>query len=86
MKDKAEILKVIRKYVDNAVTVEGDIDIKKSFNEYGINSLDIVEIVSRSMRELRIKIPRTELSNIKNIGGLVDTLYNYAEEKSSVTL
>jgi acyl carrier protein len=52
--------------------VAGKIEEQKTFMDYGANSLDIVEIVSGSMRELKVKIPRTELSDIKNIAGLVD--------------
>ena len=68
-----EILTVIEKHLKKSVpSVSGNIDSAKSFVDYGANSLDIVEIVSGSMRELKIKIPRTELSDIKNIQGLVD--------------
>jgi acyl carrier protein len=49
-----------------------EIDPSKSLAEYGASSLDIVEIVSSSMRELKIKVPRTELANLKNISELVD--------------
>ena len=47
--------------------------------ELGANSLDIVEIVSVSMRELKIKVPRSELSKLTNIGGLVELLYQVAQ-------
>jgi acyl carrier protein len=40
--------------------------------EYGASSLDIVEVVSTSMRQLRIRIPRTALADLKNINDLVD--------------
>jgi polyketide biosynthesis acyl carrier protein len=49
-----------------------DIDVAKSMKDYGANSLDIIEVVSCSMRELNLKIPRTELSNIQTIDGLVN--------------
>ena len=51
------------------------IDPAQSMKDYGINSLDIVEIVSHSMRALRVKIPRSELGHITNIDGLVDVLH-----------
>ncbi len=79
----AEILNVVKKYLAHAVdnvAVE-QIDPQKSMIEYGATSLDIVEVVSSSMRELKIKIPRTELSNITNISGLVDIFYKYATSK-----
>ena len=48
--------------------------------EYGANSLDIVEVVSGAMRELKVKVPRTELNKLTNIDQLVDLLY---ESKSA---
>jgi acyl carrier protein len=71
--ERAAILEVIEKHLKKSVaTVTGPIDANKAFTDYGANSLDIVEIVSGTMRELKIKIPRTELSDITNIAGLVD--------------
>lgn len=68
-----EILTVIEKHLKKAVDgIDGAIDPQKRFMDYGANSLDIVEIVSGAMRELKIKIPRTELSDIQNIQGLVE--------------
>jgi acyl carrier protein len=41
----------------------------------GASSLDIVEVVSCSMRELRVRVPRSELQGLKNIGELVGLLH-----------
>jgi acyl carrier protein len=49
----------------------------------GVNSLDIVEVVSCTMRELRIKVPRAELSKLSNIDGLVDLLHRVAVQRAS---
>ncbi|MEO8551682.1 MAG: phosphopantetheine-binding protein [Kofleriaceae bacterium] len=57
---------------------EAQVDPTKSMKELGANSLDIVEIVSVSMRELKVKVPRAELSKLTNIGGLVDLLHQVA--------
>ncbi len=35
--------------------------------DYGANSLDMIEVVSTSMRDLKIKVPRSELADINNI-------------------
>ncbi len=68
----SDILQVIEKHLKRSVPgIEGAIDPSKKFTDYGANSLDIVEIVSGVMRELKVKIPRTELSEIKNIEGLI---------------
>lgn len=71
--ERQEILAVIEKHLLKSVPgITEKVEEQKTFMDYGANSLDIVEIVSGSMRELKIKIPRTELSEIKNIAGLVD--------------
>ncbi len=82
---REEILAVIKKHLADAVDdVEIDaIDPKKSMMDYGANSLDLVEVVSRSMRELKVKIPRSELNNLENIEGLVDLFQKTLEEKGS---
>ena len=83
--NREEILAVLEKHLIKAVdgVSPGQLEPESRFTEYGANSLDIVEIVSGSMRELRVKIPRTELANIKNIGGLVDKFIEYAKVKKS---
>jgi polyketide biosynthesis acyl carrier protein len=65
---------VVKKHIlENIEDVkETDLDPKKSMKDLGANSLDIIEVVSCSMRELNIKIPRSELADIKTIDELVD--------------
>ena len=46
-----------------------------SMKDLGASSLDMVEVVSCSMRELAVRISRQELSDLKDIGGLVDLLH-----------
>jgi acyl carrier protein len=74
---REHILGVVQKYLANAV--EGydaaAIDPSRSMKDFGANSLDIVEVVSASMRELKLKIPRSELGSLTNIDGLVDLFY-----------
>ncbi len=70
---------VLRHLVDTVDDLEGrEIDSSTSMLDLGVSSLDIVEIVSCSMRELRIKVPRSELSTLKNIDQLVDLLTRVA--------
>ncbi|MDH4220123.1 MAG: phosphopantetheine-binding protein [Candidatus Aminicenantes bacterium] len=78
---KEEIIKVIKKNIlENLEEIdENEIDINKSMKDYGANSLDIIEVVSCSMRELKIKIPRTELAEINTIGQLADKFLEHAE-------
>lgn len=71
---KEEVIEVIkRNIVENLDDVEVEnIDPAKSMKEYGANSLDMIEVVSTSMRELNIKIPRSELAELGNIDELAD--------------
>lgn len=48
----------------------------KSMKDMGVDSLDMVEIVSACMRELRIKVPRSELTVVKDVASLVDLLHD----------
>jgi acyl carrier protein len=43
-----------------------------SMRDFGADSLEIVEVVSRSMKQLKIKVPRTQLTEARNLGDLVD--------------
>ena len=77
---KEEVIAVIKEQiVDNLddVNIE-DIDPNKSMKDYGANSLDIIEVVSCAMRELKIKVPRSELSDINTIGELADKFVEVA--------
>jgi acyl carrier protein len=71
-----EVLAVIKRHflevVDGADKMA--FDTAKSMKDYGATSLDMVEIVSASMRELKVKVPRTEFAGIKNIDGLAEVL------------
>jgi acyl carrier protein len=71
--EREQILNVVIKNIK--LNIDGiedkEIDPEQSMADYGASSLDIVEIVSSSMRELKIKVPRTEMANLKNINDLV---------------
>ena len=73
---REQVLDVVKSHiVDTLEDIdETTIDPDKSMKELGANSLDIVEIVSCSMRELKVKVPRSELSKLENITQLVDLL------------
>lgn len=78
---KDDILKVIKQnIVDNLDDVnEGEIDPAKTMKDYGANSLDIIEVVSCSMRDLNIRIPRSELADIADINSLADKFLEYTD-------
>lgn len=81
---KEAVLEVVKENLidtlDDEVEAE-EIDATKSMKDLGANSLDIVEVVSSSMRQLKVKVPRSELSKLTNIQELVDLLYQVAIEK-----
>jgi acyl carrier protein len=72
-----EIQAVVTKHL--AAAVDGldpqAIDPHRSMKDYGANSLDIVEVVSGAMREVKVKVPRTELNKLTSIDGLVELLH-----------
>lgn len=81
---REDVLAVVKKHiadVTEALTPDR-LDPAMSMKDLGINSLDIVEVVSASMRELKVKVPRSELSKLTNIDGLVDLLYGASVEKA----
>lgn len=47
-------------------------------DDFGADSLEIVEVVSRTMKKLKIKVPRTELGKARNIGELIELFANAA--------
>lgn len=75
---------VLGHLVESVESLRGtEIDTALSMKELGANSLDIVEIVSCSMRELRVKVPRSELSKLTNVDQLVDLLHEVASQKKA---
>ena len=79
---KDDVFAVLKKYIMEQLedeVEEADIVINKSMLDLGANSLDIVEIVSNTMRELKIKIPRDELAKIDTMEGLAETMAEYKD-------
>jgi polyketide biosynthesis acyl carrier protein len=77
---KDEVFAVLKKFIMEQLedeVEESDITIKKSMLDLGANSLDIVEIVSNTMKELKIKIPRDELAKINTMEGLVEKMTEF---------
>jgi acyl carrier protein len=82
---RADVLTVVKKHivdVTDGLPLEA-VDPAASMKDLGINSLDIVEVVSTSMRELKVKVPRSELAKLTNIDGLVDLLYAAVAAKAA---
>ena len=75
---REEVLAVVAKHLASAVDDldPASVDGAKSMKDYGANSLDIVEVVSGAMRELKVKVPRAELNKLTDINGLVMLLHD----------
>ncbi|NVB38690.1 acyl carrier protein [Pseudenhygromyxa sp. WMMC2535] len=82
---REDVLEVVKRHlVDTIEELEGvEIDPAKSMKDLGANSLDIVEVVSCSMRELKVKVPRAELNKLENINQLVELLHKTVQEKAA---
>jgi acyl carrier protein len=81
--EREEIASIVRKHLARVVDdlKESDIDMSRSMKDLGATSLDMVEVVSLSMRELKVKVPRSELGKLTNMDGLVDLLQVSMEQK-----
>jgi acyl carrier protein len=82
--EREQVASVVCKHLIEVVgdLKPSDIDMAMSMKEFGANSLDIVEVVSCAMRELKVKVPRSELSKLTTMNGLVDLLYTSLQEKA----
>ena len=78
-----DIFAIIKRYLCEIVEEidPNTVSAEKSMKDLGASSLDIVEVVSCTMRELRVRIPRGELSKLKDIGGLVEMLQTEVAKK-----
>jgi polyketide biosynthesis acyl carrier protein len=76
---KEEIVEVIkRSIVENLDDVnEEELDPERSMRDYGANSLDIIEVVTSTMRRLNIRVPRSALAEVRNINELADKFVEY---------
>jgi len=55
-----------------------------SMRDFDADSLEMVEVVSRSLKELKIKVPRTELSTARNLKDLLDLFEKSASVATQV--
>jgi acyl carrier protein len=77
--EREQILNIVTKHIKLNVGGLEDtvIDPSRSMVDFGASSLDIVEIVGMILRELEVRIPRTEFADLKNINEFVDVLHKY---------
>ena len=80
-----EVFEIVKKHLCEIVeSIDPDtVAPEKSMKDLGASSLDMVEVVSCAMRELRVRVPRGELSDLQDIGGLVALLHEATLAKTS---
>ena len=78
--ERAELLDALKANIQTIVAqvVDSEIVEHKSMKDLGADSLEMVEVVSRTMKQFKIRVPRTELSKAQNIGQLLDLLERHA--------
>ena len=86
--DREQVAAVVIKHLIDVVgdLKASDIDMSRSMKDFGANSLDMVEVVSCAMRELKVKVPRSELSKLTNMNDLVDLLHTSLQEKTKTVV
>ena len=84
--DREEIFGVVK--ANMQAIIEGargkNIRETNSMRDFGADSLEIVEVVSRSMKHLRIKVPRAQLLGVENLGDLVDAFERAANRAPAI--
>lgn len=75
--NKEDIFKVIKRHCCELLPELQSYEFKLSdrLADLGANSMDRADIIIMTMETLSLKIPRVELFKAKDIGGLVDVLY-----------
>jgi acyl carrier protein len=69
-----EIFEVLKSNLYKIVEGARDVAISEtaSMKDYGADSLEMVEVVSRSMKQLKLKVQRTDLATAKSLKDLLD--------------
>lgn len=81
---RSEIFEIVKEYM---VEIIDDVEATTSIHEsdrmadLGADSIDVVEVVSDSMRALQVKVDRTKLDSAQNLAGLLDLLEEAVVQK-----
>lgn len=83
MADVQEIREIIVGFVKRTLPElkYQDIDTSQSMKELGATSIDILEVVSASMRKLNVQVPRDKLGQLKCLDDLINLLASIVDEK-----
>jgi acyl carrier protein len=82
--NREEIRAVVLRNMQNIIEGSAGKEILESHSmrDFGADSLEMVEVVSRSMKELKLKVPRTDLSTARNLAELLDLFERAAVAKT----
>jgi polyketide biosynthesis acyl carrier protein len=82
---RSEMFDVVRINIEKVVEEATGHVITESTSmvDLGADSLQIVEVVSRSIKELRLKVPRTELANARTVKDLLDLFERSAQQAAT---
>lgn len=74
---KCDVFRTVKRNIVEVLfdVPEDRIAIEMQLKELGANSVDRMEIVTKSMEDLGINVPMVEFAKAKNIEGLVNILY-----------
>ena len=75
---REDVLAVVTRHLTEVVDGldPAALDPTRSMADYGANSLDLFDVVSGAMHEMDVKVPRSELTRLDTIDGLVTLLHN----------
>jgi acyl carrier protein len=76
--DKKQIFEMLLNNLQETIPDLADtkVELHQTMAEIGANSLDVVEVVSTTMREVKVRLPRETLQDLANVGALVDALHD----------
>jgi len=82
---RQEIFAVVKANIQAIVEGAGGVEIHEemSLRDLGADSLEIVEVVSRSMKQLKLKVPRTALATAPNLKALVELFDSAAVQQAA---
>ena len=77
-----EVKAIVLKHLHELVPDTADREIPDGIllDQLGADSLDLVDVASRAMQELQVKLPRAEIGRIRTLEDLVDALQRCAEQ------
>lgn len=73
---RKEVLELLVKNLKKAIPefADDDLDTSKSYQELGVSSLELVEVVTRTTKELRLNVPFQELAKVRTTDDLADVI------------